>query len=88
MRQDNRRQSPYVNVAMRRPNPWILWLVVTVLWTSATFFAIRNRWPQIHDTQNAFADWLVWLCLLLPPAIFAAIIGATFGLTSSLRKKL
>lgn len=87
MLQDNRRQFPYVKFAARRPNPWVLWLAVTALWTSATVIAIRNGWPQVHGDRNAFADWLVWLCLLLPPAIFAAIIGATFSLASSSRKE-
>jgi hypothetical protein len=82
MLQDNRWQYPYMRFGERRPNPWLLWLIVTVLWTSATAIAIHDGWPQIHGGENALESWLVWLCLLLPPFIFAVIIAAAYSLTS------
>jgi hypothetical protein len=63
------------------PRPFMLWLVVTLLWTSATLLAIHRRWPQISDARNAFDNPLPWLCLLLPPAMFATMIAVTVAIT-------
>ncbi len=58
-----------------RSRLWVLWLVVTGLWTVATLLRVERVWvPRIGWWSIIHGPWL-WVSLGVPPFLFAAIIA-------------
>jgi len=61
---------------MKRRGLVTLWVIVTALWTVATWLRVNRVWLPVMDWPEIWSSGFTWLSLLLPPAAFGAILFA------------
>jgi hypothetical protein len=54
----------------------LLWVVMSALWMVATLLRIHRVWVPLVGWEGALAGPWMWISLILPPVMFAAILLA------------
>ena len=60
----------------RRPDFFMVWIMVSGLWTAATILRIDRVWVPVFGWNGVLGNVYTWVSLLLPPWIFAVILLA------------
>ena len=59
-----------------RARLWILWVLVSGLWTVAALLRIDRVWVPLIGWHRIIGGLWIWISLVAPPLIFALVIGA------------
>jgi hypothetical protein len=70
-----------------RPNLFVVWMIVTVLWTTATVWRMRHLWVPTTGWASLMPNELAWISLLVPPVMFAIVLAAVRRLGGTGRRR-
>jgi hypothetical protein len=75
-------------MADRKSGPGLLrlWIVVSGLWTAATLLRIGRVWVPVEGWQGAVRGPWIWMSLIIPPSMFAAVAVAIHLMCKTPRK--
>jgi hypothetical protein len=71
---------------VRRHRLVALWFVVSAFWTAATILRVDEAWVPILGWWRILDGPWLWLTLILPPLMFAAILAAIHLIKAGPRK--